>query len=260
MSLQHHEHDAILREFQRKLKDCTRKEACAAKENCEQGGACGRPYVKFAKLNEWLQSATKSNPNVTRLDRLLEAAYRDQVALALPISRRQICQHERCCLRVFSILLKMDFGRIVHLLRRKEFFDNKLPIDLLALRNGFKQLKEENPHVLGSTNALDLADRFDEYQWAFCPVNFDHFQDGDYQKNHIIPIRSQQAINDKGLTASLWQIVVEEEFVGKELRDHVQHLKCPDPEDPTAWVSITHLGRSPFLATIFLLPLHECKH
>ncbi|KAF7505103.1 hypothetical protein GJ744_001243 [Endocarpon pusillum] len=233
-SLPNLDHDAIVRDFQSQLKSCTQKEACPRKENCMQKGACGRDYIRFAKLSEWLQSTTATSPHVNQVDRLLEAAYREQNAPALPISRSQICDENRCCLRVFCILLKMNAGHLVHLLRRRNIVDSKLPIDLFSLHNSFDQLKEDSFRIWGSTEAKTLADLFNEYQWAFCPVKFDLLQDEDYDKNHVIPIYHKEIINDKGLTASLWQIVVQEEFVGPSLREQTSHLKCPDPEDSSA--------------------------
>lgn len=236
------DHDTVIRDFQTQLKACTQKEACPRKENCMQNGACGRDYIRFAKLREWLQSTTATPPHVNQFDRLLAAAYREQNAPAIPIKRSQIYDENRCCLRVFCILLKMNAGHLVHLLRRRNIVvDSKLPIDLFALHNCFDQLKEESSRILGSTEAKTLADLFNEYQWAFCPVKFDLLQDEDYDKNHVIPIYHKEIINDKGLTASLWQIVVQEEFVGPSLREQTSHLKCPDPKDGSASVSSFHL-------------------
>lgn len=235
------DHDAIICDFQTQLKDCTQKEACPRKEDCMQEGACGRDYIRFAKLTEWLLSTTAKSPHVNQVDRLLEAAYREQSAPALPIWRSQICDENRCCLRVFCILLKMNAGHLVHLLRRRNIVDSRLPIDLLALRNVFNLLEEESSRIWGSTEAKTLADLFNDYQWAFCPVKFDLLQDEDYHPNHVIPICHKEIINDKGLTASLWQIVVQEEFVGPSLREQTSHLKCDDREDRSASVSSFHL-------------------
>ncbi|KAI9776787.1 MAG: hypothetical protein M1816_005081 [Peltula sp. TS41687] len=190
--------DASMRDFQSKLRECTMQ------------AACGRPYVLVAKLTEWLRPIVSgSGSDTTRASRLLVAAYRNRHQPGLPISVEQFSGDD-CCLLVFCILLTLDWGELVDIFQRCDVVDRLLPIPLRELRAKLE--------TAGLPDAEKLATRFDEMQWRFCPARFDLHMGRDHVKNRIIPICRKEEINSKGGTAQLWQIDVQEEFVGCKLK------------------------------------------
>jgi hypothetical protein len=198
------DHDAVRSEFKKMLKTCTKT------------GACGRPYVLVEKLTNWLKSEVKLESGVTAtwVDRLLEAAYPDRNYPGSPIeSPEQFREGESCSLLVFSILFSIELD---HLIDRFEgnISDSQLPItDFNRLRRAFKGMSpsDANRHVQD----------FDSMQWQFCPAKFTLYSKNDWEAKRVLPISRKEQINDKGGTATLWQIEVHEEFLGQPLRDAV---------------------------------------
>ena len=188
---------------------------------------CGRSYVLVAKLTKWLRSKVGYT---IRASRLLQAAYRDRAKPGLPITAEQLIPGEHyCCLIVFSILLKIGAGQLVHTFQRAEIVDGALPIDLRSLKIKLA--------AVDSNIAEELISKFDEMQWRFCAVKFDLDISRDYVKNRIIPICRKERINSKGGTAQLWQIEVQEEFVGHKLREVALSSRYDDPKDDFGYVS-----------------------
>jgi hypothetical protein len=84
---------------------------------------------------------------------------------------------------------------------------------------------------IGNVDKIDIANRFDRAQWQFCPAKFEKGDDIDYiNENRIIPICKKKAINNKGGTAVLWHVAVQEEFLGKKLREAVPSSRFVDSE------------------------------
>lgn len=189
---------------------------------------CGRHYVLVAKLATWLR--TKVHPGTPQIQasRLLLAAYRNRIQPGLPIHVEQFSPGEDCCILVFSILLELGKGEFVHICQRQNIVDRHLPMDSRSLRR--KLAKESIP------NPEELAIKFDDLQWRFCAAKFNLDIDRDHVKNVIIPICSKEMINAKGGTAQLWQIAVQEEFVGSKLKEAVSSSGFDDPRDNFGYV------------------------
>jgi hypothetical protein len=216
-----HGHDAAIGDFRAKLRDCT------------VHAACGRNYVRTAMLTNWLRDKAGPGSNTTRAARLLRAAYRDRIGPGLPISSEELSSGEACCLVVFSILLELRLGQLVDRFQRLGIVDMRLPVDLLSLQDKVSAM--DLPKTEGGWKGL--AERFDDMQWRFCPARFDHRVGREHPKNMILPIFKKEEINDKGGTACLWQIAVQEEFVGQKIRDAVRNSRFYDRRDNFGWVS-----------------------
>jgi hypothetical protein len=199
-------------------------------DTCMMTGMCGRPYIRVAKLIKWLKSEASPGSRVSQVERLLYAAYHDRIEL--PISIRQVCRSDNCSLLVFSILLELGYGGLFDRFQRQGIVDKHLPIDLRNLKYLLEPLR--------LPNATELAGQFDRKQWAYCAVKFDLYLGQDYPKNRIIPICSKEEINTKGGTARLWQIEVQEEFVGQQLREVVSTSSFDSPHDDFGPVSCLH--------------------
>jgi hypothetical protein len=203
-------HDDIMRDFREKVK------------SCEITGICGRPFIRIEKLKTWLSD------NVVRL---LEAAYRSQDEPALPIDPDYVRRNDS--LLIFSILLQLDCGNLVdrfHMLGLGEY----LPIDLSTLKARLGDLGT------CAADADSLAERFDKQQWRYCPAKFRLNARRNYLPSHIIPISKKEAINEKGGTATVWQIEVLEEFIEERLRKVVSTSKFGEPGDSLGYVSQPH--------------------
>ena len=193
-------HNATLREFKDVLRDCTVE------------ALCGRSCIRVAKLTRWLES--DAQPGVSRVEILLDYAYRKSTSPTPPLRSDDVCKGEDSCALVFSILLELDQGELIDLFENRGLCDKRLPIPLSDL----KDLKD---------HGFSYAEEFNRKQWAFCPAYFD-YHSRNYHKDRIIPICKREEISDKGGTARLWQIAVQEEFVKQSLREKVPNSKFSD--------------------------------
>jgi hypothetical protein len=200
-------HGATLREFKEVLEGCTVK------------ALCGRPYVRVTRLIKWLEN--DAQPGISRVEILLDYAYRNRRSPAPPLRADDVCKGEESCALVFSILLGLGHGELIDLFENRGLCDKRLPIPLSDL----KDLKDRG---------FPYAEEFNKKQWAFCPANFD-YHSRNYHGDRIIPICKREEISDKGGTARLWQIAVQEEFVKESLKERVPNSKFPD--GTFGWVS-----------------------
>ncbi|KIW73675.1 hypothetical protein PV04_01773 [Phialophora macrospora] len=186
---------------------------------CNECSGCGRNYIQVEKLRNWLKEKYSKRPDTTRADLCLEAAMQGHNAGSLSLS--DINAPDRECLLVFSILYAIGEPHLIQDFQRWGLTDSKLPISLLELEDELKQ---------GSIPEADrLAKRFDQRQWAFCPARFDWSSTFACKKPTILPICRRGILSKKGGTALLWQIAVQEEFVGPKLRAVSARSKFPDP-------------------------------
>lgn len=205
------QYEPAIRDFKTKLKQYTIQ------------AQCGRPYVLVWQLTNWLKSK-RPETETTQTRILLRAAYyRNQPKIIfLPPETYQIQAEETCCLIIFSILLQLDLGHLVDHFQRWGQFDVHLPIDRSLLQQKFKNVSV--------SNAPKLAMRFDEMQWRFCPVILELGMSWEFGRDRVIPICGKEEINTKGGTEKLWQIKVQEEFVGPKLRNAALSAKFSDKE------------------------------
>jgi hypothetical protein len=135
----------------------------------------------------------------------------------------------QCCVAVFSILLQIGWGDLIHLFRSHEIFDSSLPVVLFTLKDIFREMIRYL-QLEDQISPDALAEDFNNQQWSFCPAIF---REGefDFVQNRIIPIFSKEKINTKGGTATLWQIEVLEEFVHESLRKIFEESAYDDEDD-----------------------------
>jgi hypothetical protein len=202
-------HERIMGDFSAMLK------------TCEMTAICGRTFLRVEKLKDWLDKNAET---------LLWAVYMPEDHINLPISPRQVRRSDTYALLVFSILLELGHGNLIDTFHHVHLVD-RLPIDLATLESRLKRSK------LSEADALNLADNFDQIQWRYCPPKFRLEHREDYRPTEIVPIFKKEAINTKGGTATVWQIVVLEEFVEKDLRDAVPTSKFNTTDDHYGWVS-----------------------
>ena len=199
--------------FKEKLQQIT------IKPECDQCEGCGRSYIQLEKLRHWLKEKSLKRASSTWADLCLQAGSQgyDNGSLSL----KDINMPGRESLLVFSILYDMGASGLIEDFQRWEFEDNKLPINVLVLE---AKLKEKN-----SAEATLLAEKFDKRQWTFCPAKFDDSRSFDCEKSRIVPICKRGLLSNKGGTSVLWQIAVQEEFVGEKLRQMSVKMTFTDP-------------------------------
>lgn len=184
----------------------------------------GRSYVLVEKLQKWMRDWNRTtkldNKYVTNTDLLLHAAYHERRHFP-PIEPSQILDPGRnCCVTVFCILLDLGLGHLIDEFSKKTIIDARLPEDLSSLKKKLSSLQ----------NGDNVADRFNERQWRFCPAIFSLYMVAEYFENRIIPICRRTHLN-KGGTAHVWRICVQSEFVDKTLKNILDEDSSAKYED-----------------------------
>ena len=188
--------EAILDEFKAKLEGYTRR------------AVCGRYFVLVDSLQDWLRSPAQGD--VPYADRLLHGvAYKHRQLPGIPISSNKLKAGDDCCLLVFCILQTLGRGDLIHSFSRKEKVDRLLPLSTDDLQDVYKN---------GEKNDQNFVSQFLELQHRFRPARFDLHDRTEWKEHKVIPIYRKNLIK-KGVTATVWQVDVPEEFVGKRLRD-----------------------------------------
>ncbi|KAJ9660233.1 hypothetical protein H2201_006979 [Coniosporium apollinis] len=201
------ERDRAIEEFKRKVREFTVE------------GACGRSYIRVEELKNWMRSRVQgpsTGKNITQVDRLLRAAYRDGEGPFFPITAKQV---ERGHLVVFSILLELNKGKHIDQFKSAGI-DDRLPVSLEDLKSRLKGIDK----VPGSNSSEQLAVAFERLQWRYCPLPLEMDMSPDCAEHRIIPICKKGLIKAGG-TAKVWQILVQKEFVDNDLQKAV----CNDP-------------------------------
>lgn len=174
---------------------------------CSACSGCGRPYIQVQKLRHWLKEKCSKKPDTTWADQCLEAANKGHNVGSWSLSDINLDGRE--CLLVFSILYDIGEPGLIKHFRSHDLTDKKLPISLLELETKLK----------GSTHdSTLLAQKFDMRQWAFCSYRFDWSSQFNFEKPTILPICRRGILSRSGGTALVWQIAIQEEFVGDSLR------------------------------------------
>ena len=179
----------------------------------------GQPYIHRSLLIDWLLS--KYSSQTTYLDLLLDFAYSE--CIIVPVEARQLSSSGKSSLLVFSLLLELGRGDLIHHFLRSGLTDSKLPFPMTSL----KQAKTSGDR----SETVDLARQIFEKQWAYCPLTFDLGMGLDLPSSTVIPIQQRWQINSKGGTASIWQVAIPEEFVSDSLRQAAASAKFNSASD-----------------------------
>jgi len=162
------------------------------------------------------------------LDQLISAAYKHRTSAGCPVTADEIGGDHHKYLIVFSILLELDFGQYVDTFKSKEIHDETLSISLHELKKKLRGMTLEP----GLASSDELAEKFDKVQWKYRPVRLEKDMKPECIGKNILPFCKKVSIK-KGGTAHVWQVLVQEEFVGVTLREAVSkdpHAKFYDPE------------------------------
>lgn len=225
--------DPAIRDFDDELARCTLRTPAPPI-------ACGRSYVRVSQLTVWFHSLVPRNDggSITQARRLLDYAYRHWPGYPRtdPMPVIKLVDPNIGCIIIFSILLKMDRGCLVHLFRSQQKFDHNLPIHVRDLNQMFYTMlepaREHNIHL----DPTALAHEFDDLQWQFCPAKFELGEEQIFHHKQIIPIIEKSKLSESGGTAVLWQIAVLEEFVADNLAAVTEKSRYREPGDDQGYV------------------------
>jgi hypothetical protein len=155
----------------------------------------------------------EDNASETNVERIMENV--DVIRLNFA-TMESIFDGDDCCVLVFSILLMRDCGRFVFLFQSAGITDKCLgePIyDQLKLRETLKKHEIQN---------FDwIIEQFNLNKKAFCPVGLTFGMDRHFHSGLILPFCDLRKVNEKGGTASVFQVAVQKEFVCDEIKKHL---------------------------------------
>ena len=187
----------------------------------KQKAICGRQYVLVDRLRAWMTS-TEEGQQTSNVGLLLQAVYRENPRYFIqPVESPSISDN----LLVFAILLDNDLGDLIHHFKRAPITDKLLPLPELSYQGLQYWLKDDVAY------ARRVQEIFDRERWAFCPVAIGPDMERTYFTAHsILPFCRQQAINEKGGTAQVHQVLIQEDFVSPELRVAMKDSRFENPE------------------------------
>ena len=170
-------------------------------------------FIRTGSLQQWMKTK-QGKASKTNVERLYEEINVIEPTFANP---KSVFEGDKCCVLVFSILLmQQDFGRLVLLFQDAGITDKRLDephYDQSKLRETLKKKEIKN---------IDkIIHHFSREKWAFCPASLTFCMDEDFHSNIILPFCALQSVNDKGGTALVLQVAVQEEFVSDEIKEHL---------------------------------------
>lgn len=206
-------------------------------ESCETHSACGRKYIRVEKLKRWMD---------TNMESLINEAYEKWPSADDPVYKNDICARDGGARIVFAILLDMGYGDMIDLFLQRDLRDRGLPFELHNLQPKIREIEEDledrRDYRLNSYDYTSFAKNFIDSQWRFCPIKLEFRRHMNCRSNQVFPVADGQKkiINEKGGTASIWQLVVLQEHLSSgdgSLQEQLQSSKFDDPADKLGEVS-----------------------
>jgi hypothetical protein len=185
-------------------------------------------YKDTFKILEWMKTE-EFGEKASNADRLLREVFnRSQARVFIP--NIDFDTVDRCYL-VFSILLEIGHGDLI------DYFRELIKTDQ-TLDSAHFQYKYLEKDLISAKvgNAKDIIDRFDNVRWSYLPPKFKLGFDGRFHdRRQILPFCKREPITEKGGTAQLWQVAIEEDHVQQDLRYPIERSKFKD--ETFGWVS-----------------------
>ncbi|PGH11424.1 serine/threonine protein kinase [Polytolypa hystricis UAMH7299] len=202
--------DDFLETYRVKLEGWEQNVACqphSKRAEC----TCKRYFVPMDRVEKWLeeqQSQGDAN-NLDGLLRQLEDKMKTQGVSRQFASSKTILEDDNRCVTVFAVLLELGRGELIYLFQSMNVVDKILdwPPALSTI-----ELAEELKRR-GITDGPTLLDDFDEAKWAYCspPLRLD--MERNMLSPIVLPFCRCEPVNDKGGTASVFQVAVQEELI-----------------------------------------------
>jgi hypothetical protein len=174
-------------------------------------------------LREWMNQREKSEGNpaeLTNADRLLRTI-EDKAPnrRAFPVDAHLIFHGEDQCILVFSILMEQGRGELIDVFRKANIFDRNLGyVESTSVFH--QQLREKLQQIHVPDAEIDLITKdFESKKWAYCAPSLELHMDKNFETGEIIlPYCKCERVNEKGGTASVFQVSVQKEFIHQDLQ------------------------------------------
>lgn len=184
----------------------------------ERVGDRGRHFYRIPDFEDWMRRTEKRigqrSSNTELLLRALEPKAK-QYGKQFPLQADKVLKGDRTCLLVFGVLLQQDLGYLIDIFRDAYIVDKTLEIS----SNYHNELRYVLGRKGGSESADTIIEKFEAAKWAFCSPQLRLNMEGIFEAcGYILPFCRRETVNEKGGTASVDQVAVQEEQVPKELR------------------------------------------
>lgn len=189
-----------------------------------------REYFRVRDIVDWMRRRDSGQPNAIAL--LAEVQSRDLHQI-YHITLRDL--DEPNCLVVFAILLEIGYGELIGTFQRCGITDNMLETNPLHNREVLEtDLGERNDR-----DPKDIIRRFEERRFSYRDLRLTYNMRKIFRDKSgrcIMPYCKREAVNEKGGTARMWQVLVPDAFIHKDLAAKLRHSKVEDPDHGTVCV------------------------
>lgn len=234
----------ILETFKSNLENEWKYHACrlhdinadgCGRSNGDYGGentyCCTKAFYDTDKIVDWMLLRNGQSEQ-TNAAALLSAAQDNYPYYRHEPSRPKasdLGKGGRDCYIVFAILLNLNHGFMIHTFQRFGITDGNLRNETLPSLDALKL------NLQGHVQDVDkLISDFDNMRFMFQRVSMDLNMSAVYldsqQGRWISPFCRRKLINNKGGTAQVWEVSVQDKLLSPELKER---LKRSEYEDPT---------------------------
>lgn len=194
---------------------------------------CGRRFVNHYKLLAWM-AKTDTNETGKNVGRLLRELH--QLRTNKPLfydSSIKIATSENPALLVFGILLELGHGNLIHAFRNANIIDKHLESAPLYYEDLEHELEKDH---LAAAEIEGIIRDFDVKRWSFNPVTINYDMSRSLRGGQwVLPFLKKESINDKGGTAEVYQVLIQEDYINAALRDAIKKSRFHDKD--LGWVS-----------------------
>lgn len=179
-----------------------------SKQNYTHIAHCGRPHVDCKR---WFSEYFTHD----RIEGYLSELFNPEKHPRIPVATQTVLHAFR---KTFSTLLFIGHGESIRdAVEDFGYSDERLPLEQNELIDLFKVGKV--------SDVQKSAKDFYEAQWRFLTEPLKVRQVTRRKRGHVMPFWRRERINNKSPRATLWKVLVHEQFVDEELRAKVPYAK-----------------------------------
>jgi hypothetical protein len=192
-----------------------------------------RTYILTSALTAWMLRQDTAEP-MTNAARLLHAVYKNHARVQFQyMTSDKISQASDRCLLVFAALLELGHGDLIDIFQHSQILDNFLSLPAY----NYEELRHRLQYA-GVRNVDGIIHSFDKNRWAYCPAPIKLNMQSTFPGGHwVLPFCKREAINEKGGTAELSQVLIQEDLVPGDLREVIRGSRLKDKQ--FGWVCLS---------------------